>query len=264
MPERHPGPSTASGLSPARATGTTAVLVVSDQALQRLGLRMLLTAQSGLSVAGEASGGTEAVRASDELRPDVVLLDGRMPDGGSGTNDLDGTAVIATIRRITHPRALLVPPVRGSAGAGGHAPRLLLLGTGGLDAYAHAALRAGAGGFLPENALPAELVAAVRAVAAGNAVIPPGLTRELIDVVRRQGPAPTTGQELRLGSLTGRERDVLTAVASGWSNAEIARRLSIAPTTVKSHVSNILTKIGARARVQAVVFAYESGLVRPP
>ncbi|WP_371674352.1 response regulator transcription factor [Streptomyces sp. NBC_00289] len=227
----------------------TTVLIVSEQALQRLGLRMLLTAEAGLTVVGEAANGTDAVRASDELRPDIVLLDSRTPDGADGVD---------TIRRLTRPHSL-----PGAVEAGGHPPRLLILGAGGLDAYTHAALRAGAGGFLPENALPGELTAAVRAVAAGNAVIPPGLTRELIDAVRNRGPVRPSGREHRLGALTERERDVLTAVASGWSNVEIAQRLSIAPTTVKSHVSSIFTKIGARARVQAVVFAYESGLVRP-
>ncbi|MFD5762350.1 LuxR C-terminal-related transcriptional regulator, partial [Streptomyces sp. NPDC127044] len=125
------------------------------------------------------------------------------------------------------------------------------------------ALRAGAGGFLPQDATPDELTAAVRIVAAGDAVTTPGVTRALIDAVRQERPARTTERETGLDMLTERERDVLTAVASGWSNAEIATRLSIAPTTVKSHVSHILAKIGARARVQAVAFAYESGLVRP-
>jgi DNA-binding NarL/FixJ family response regulator len=224
----------------------TSVLVVHDQALQRLGFRMLLAAQPDLTVVGEASGGFEAVRLSTELRPDVVLLDARVPDG-------DG---IETIRRITRATRALPPDVRNP-------PRVLVLTSAGLDEYAYAALRAGARGFLLDDATPDELTAAVRIVATGDAVITPGLTRSLIDAVRQQRPGRPVEREVRLDALTERQRDVLVAVASGWSNAEIAARLSIAPTTVKSHVSHILGKIGARARVQAVVFAYESGLVRP-
>ncbi|KOU63443.1 LuxR family transcriptional regulator [Streptomyces sp. MMG1533] len=229
----------------------TSVLVVHDQALQRLGFRMLLAAQPDLTVVGEASGGFEAVRLSAELRPDVVVMDARTP----------GTDGIETIRRIT--RAPSLPQPSGSARAVRNPPQVLALTSAGLDEYASAALRAGARGFLLDDATPDELTAAVRIVATGDAVITPGLTRALIDAVRQQRPGHFVEREVGLEALTERERDVLVAVASGWSNAEIAARLSIAPTTVKSHVSNILGKIGARARVQAVVFAYESGLVRP-
>ncbi|MGW3417644.1 LuxR C-terminal-related transcriptional regulator [Streptomyces phaeochromogenes] len=229
----------------------TSVLIVNDQSLQRLGLRMLLAAEPDLTVVGEAATGAEAVRLSAELRPDVVLLD-------SGVSDTDG---IATIRRIAHPS--LLPLVSELAGAGGQRPRVLVLTPAGRERSAYAALRAGAAGFLLQDATPDELTAAIRIVAAGDAVITPGLTRTLIDTVRQQRPVRPIDGQVGLGTLTGRERDVLTAVASGWSNAEIADRLSIAPTTVKTHVSNILAKIGAHARVQAVVFAYESGLVRP-
>ncbi|WP_405529780.1 response regulator transcription factor [Streptomyces canus] len=217
----------------------TSVLIATGQSLQRVGLRMLLESQPDLSVVGEAAHGPEAVRLSALLRPDVVLLEGRATD----------TDTVETVRRIAHA-------------PDGHAPHVLLLTTTD-DTYPYGALRAGAAGHLPEDATPDELVAAVRVVAAGDVVVSPGLTRALIDAVRDQRAVGSNAPGNRLGTLTGRERDVLTAVASGDSNAEIADRLSIAPTTVKSHVSNILTKIGARGRVQAVVFAYESGLVRP-
>ncbi|MDL5204685.1 response regulator transcription factor [Streptomyces sp. ALI-76-A] len=232
-------------------SGATTVLIVHDQALQRLGLRMLLAAQPGLAVVGDTVEGAEAVRLSARLRPDVVLLDSAAagPDG------------IGTIRRLSRPDTLprplgVVPPAE-------HRPRVLVLSQGRPDTYTYAALRAGAAGLLSKDATPDELTAALRTVAAGDAVASPGLTRALIDAVRRERPSVTPPPEHRLAVLTERERDVLTAVASGASNAEIAGLLCIAPTTVKSHVSSILTKIGARARVQAVVFAYESGLVRP-
>ncbi|MFJ8778325.1 MULTISPECIES: LuxR C-terminal-related transcriptional regulator [unclassified Streptomyces] len=217
----------------------TSVLIATGQSLQRVGLRMLLESQPDLSVVGEAAHGPEAARLSALLRPDVVLLEGRAAD----------TDTVETVRRIAHS-------------PDGHAPHVLLLTTAD-DTYPYAALRAGAAGHLREDATADELVAAVRVVAAGDVVVSPGLTRALIDAVRDQRAVESSAPGNRLGTLTGRERDVLTAVASGDSNAEIADRLCIAPTTVKSHVSNILTKIGARGRVQAVVFAYESGLVRP-
>lgn len=229
----------------------TSVLIVSTQSLQRLGLRMLLTDQPDLTVAGEATTGAEAVRMSAVLRPDVVLLDGRV-------QDTDG---IDVIRRITHPPAFAASP--GLAEAAARPPRVLVLTPDTHEQYASAALRAGAGGFVLENAAPEELIAAIRVVAVGDAVITPNLTRALIDTVRQQQPVRPAASGVGLDTLTERERDVLTAIASGWSNAEIAARLSIAPTTVKSHVSHILAKIGARARVQAVAYAYESGLVRP-
>jgi DNA-binding NarL/FixJ family response regulator len=210
------------------------VLIVHPQALQRLGLRMLLTARPGLTVVGETAAEAEAIALADRFRPDVVLMAG----GELGTG---GTQ---TVRRLS-----------GSS-------RVLLLSPAGNDTWTCAALKAGAGGVVLPDVTPDELVAAVRTVAAGDAVVSPGVTRRLIDAVRRQrpasAPAARTGEPI---GLTRRERDVLTAVASGCSNAEIAERLSIAPTTVKSHVSHILTKIGARGRVQAVSFAYEAGLV---
>lgn len=232
-------------------TGMVSVLVVNDQSLQRLALRMLLAAEPDLTVVGEAVDGEAAVRRAAELRPDIVLLDAHLSRPDS----------IDTIRRIAQPPRL--PGTPEPAHALARPPRVLVLTPSGQEGYAYAALRAGAGGFLLNDAAPDELTAAVRIVAAGDAAITPALTRALIDAVRRQRtPRPLHGAT-GLDTLTGRERDVLVAVASGWSNAEIAERLSIAPTTVKTHVSNLLTKIGARARVQAVTFAYESGLVRP-
>ncbi|MEV7981715.1 response regulator transcription factor [Streptomyces sp. NPDC086519] len=237
------------------------VLVVNDQSLQRLALRMLLTAEPGLTVVGEAADGDEAIRASAALRPDVVLMD----SGLSGADALD------TIRRIARPAARTrtpapapaPAPAPGFSGEAAAASRVLMLTAAEREADAWAALRAGAGGFLLNDADPAELTAAIRVVAAGDAVITPGLTRALIDAVRQQHTVRPLPRASGPGALTGRERDVLIAVAAGWTNAEIAQWLSIAPTTVKTHVSNVLTKIGARARVQAVTFAYESGLIRP-
>ncbi|MEU9452392.1 response regulator transcription factor [Streptomyces sp. NPDC048277] len=246
------------------------VLVVNDQSLQRLALRMLLTAEPGLTVVGEAADGDEAIRASAALRPDVVLMD----------TQLSGADGIETIRRIARPaRPARRPPaptgvatvtgltsvtgLTGLTGEEAFASRVLVLTAADQEADAWAALRAGADGFLLNDADPAELTAAIRVVAAGDAVITPGLTRALIDAVRRQRTVRPLPRPSGLGALTERERDVLVAVASGWSNAEIAQWLSIAPTTVKTHVSNVLGKIGARARVQAVTFAYESGLLRP-
>ncbi|MEV5847323.1 response regulator transcription factor [Streptomyces sp. NPDC051985] len=227
------------------------VLVVNDQSLQRLALRMLLTAEPGLTVVGEAADGDEAIRASAALRPDVVLMDSHL-------SRADG---IDTIRRLARPAQRTRTP--GFTGEEASTPRVLVLTAADQEADAWAALRAGAGGFLLDDADPAELTAAIRVVAAGDAVITPGLTRALIDAVRLQHTVRPLPRTSGLGALTQRERDVLVAVASGWSNAEIAQWLSIAPTTVKTHVSNVLAKIGARARVQAVTFAYESGLIRP-
>ncbi|MFD9430792.1 LuxR C-terminal-related transcriptional regulator [Streptomyces sp. NPDC060002] len=227
------------------------VLILHDQSLQRVGLRMLLTAEPDLTVVGDTASGAEAVRMSAALRPNVVLLGGHRPE----------TDAIETIRRIAHPPRLTA--ITGPTGSGGQPPRILVLSSTGHEGHAYAALRAGAGGFLLKDATSHELTAALRVVAAGDAVITPELTRALIDTVRHEHAPRPGGRAVGLDALTERERDVLVAVASGWSNAEIAARLSIAPTTVKSHVSHILAKLGARARVQAVAFAYEYGLVRP-
>jgi len=216
----------------------TTVLIVDDQALQRMGFSMLLEAQPDMTAVGEATNGAEAVRMTSELRPDVVLMDVRMPG-------MDG---IEATRRIIE--------------SGGRS-RILVLTTFDLDEYAYDALRAGASGFLLKDAQPEELVAGVRAVAAGDAVISPGLTRKLIDTFGDRLPGHSPQQQRRLDDLTQRECEVLTAIASGWTNTEIAERLHLAESTVKSHISRILTKIDARDRVQAVIFAYDTGLVRP-
>jgi DNA-binding NarL/FixJ family response regulator len=216
----------------------TTVLIVDDQSLQRFAFRMLLDSVPDTEAVGEAAHGAEAVRMAAELRPDVVLMDVRMPG-------MDG---IEATRRIVQ--------------SGGRS-RVLVLTTFDLDEYAYAALRAGASGFLLKDALPEELVAGIRAVAAGDAVISPGLTRKLIDAFADRMPGRTPEQDRRLDALTDREREVLTVMAAGWSNTEIAERLCLAESTVKSHVSRILAKVGARDRVQAVIFAYDAGLVRP-
>ncbi|MER7673291.1 response regulator transcription factor [Kitasatospora sp. NPDC096128] len=220
----------------------TTVLIVDDQPLQRYGFRMLLESQPDTEAVGEAAHGTEAVRLTADLRPDVVLMDIRMPG-------MDG---IEATRRIV---------------AGGGRSRILVLTTFDLDEYAHAALRAGASGFLLKDARPEELLAGIRAVAEGDAVVAPAITRRLLDAyahhlpVRPAGAAPV--DDPRLEALTEREREILVAIAQGWTNSEIAQRLVLAESTVKTHVSRVLAKIGARDRVQAVIFAYDRGLTRP-
>ena len=220
----------------------TTVLIADDHSLQRLGFRMLLESQDDITVAGEAGGGAEAVRLAARLHPDVVLMDIRMPG-------LDG---VEATRRITS--------------ADGRT-RVLILTTFDLDEYAFAGLRAGASGFLVKDAQPAELLAGIRAVACGDAVVAPALTRRLIEKYANLLPAAadadTAVPDPRLAGLTGREREVLQAIACGWTNSEIAERLNLAESTVKTHVGRILAKIGARDRVQAVIFAYDTRLVRP-
>ncbi|WP_371501533.1 response regulator transcription factor [Kitasatospora sp. NBC_00374] len=219
----------------------TTVLIVDDQPLQRFGFRMLLESSPETEVVGEAAHGADAVRRAAELRPDVVLMDVRMPG-------MDG---IEATRRIV--------------AAGGRC-RILVLTTFDMDEYAHAALRAGASGFLLKDALPEELLAGIRAVASGDAVIAPGLTRRLLDAYAHHLPVLAPGQQPaddpRLRALTEREREILVAIAQGWTNGEIAQRLVLAESTVKTHVGRVLAKIGARDRVQAVIFAYDLGLTR--
>jgi DNA-binding NarL/FixJ family response regulator len=215
------------------------VLIADDQPLQRLGFRMLLESNPDTAVAGEADNGAEAVRRATELRPDVVLMDVRMPG-------MDG---IEATRRIV--------------GSGGRS-RILMLTTFDLDEYVHAALRAGASGFLLKDAYPEELLAGIRAVAAGDAIIAPALTRRLLDeFARHLGGGAAAATDPRLDALTDREREILVAIGRGWTNGEIAERLTLSESTVKTHVGRVLAKIGARDRVQAVIVAYDAGLTRP-
>jgi DNA-binding NarL/FixJ family response regulator len=217
----------------------TTVLIVDDQPLHRLGLRILLESVPETQVAGEAGSGSEAVRRTAELHPDVVLMDIRMPG-------MDG---IEATRRIV---------------ASGNRSRVLVLTTFDLDEYAHAALRAGASGFLLKDARPEELLGGIRAVAAGDAIIAPGLTRRLLDAYAQHLPRATRDDgDAKLETLTEREREILVAIAHGWTNPEIAERLHLSESTVKTHVGRVLAKIGARDRVQAVIFAYDIGLAYP-
>ncbi|MET8955540.1 response regulator [Streptomyces sp. NPDC004393] len=218
----------------------TTVLIVDDQPLQRYGFRMLLDSVPETEVVGEAAHGAEAVRQAAELRPDVVLMDVRMPG-------MDG---IEATRRIV---------------AAGDRSRVLVLTTFDIDEYVYAALRAGASGFLLKDARPEELLAGIRAVAVGDAVIAPALTRRLLHEFTRIVPPGGDGsaEDPRLSSLTDREREILVAIGKGWSNGEIASRFVLSESTVKTHVGRVLSKIGARDRIQAVIFAYDHGLARP-
>ncbi|RVX41118.1 LuxR family two component transcriptional regulator [Nonomuraea polychroma] len=211
------------------------VLVADDQAMIRAGFAALISAQPDLQVLGEARDGLEAVAAARELRPDVVLMDVRMPN-------LDG---LEATRRIIGT---------------GRDTKVLILTTFDVDDYVYAALRGGASGFLLKDAPPEDLITAVRVVAAGQALLAPSVTRRLIEEFTSRRPLDEA-ESLRLNTLTGRERDVLRLVAAGLANAEIAGELTIAEETVKSHMGRIFTKLGLRDRAQAVVFAYESGLV---
>ncbi|MFJ7039771.1 response regulator [Streptomyces rochei] len=219
----------------------TTVLIADDQPLQRFGFRMLLESQDDMTVVGEASNGAEAARMTAELAPDVVLMDVRMPG-------LDG---IEATRRII---------------AGGGRTRVLILTTFDLDEYAYAGLRAGASGFLVKDAQPEELLSGVRAVATGDAVVAPSLTRRLLDAYVHHLPAAVQSDDSpdpRLASLTEREREILEVLGQGWTNTEIAERLHLAESTVKTHVGRILAKTGSRDRVQAVILAYDTKLVKP-
>ena len=218
---------------------TIRVLLVDDQPLLLMGFRMVLEAQPDLTVVGEAGNGTQALAMARALRPDVVLMDVRMPV-------MDG---IEATRQLV---------------AAGCPARIVVLTTFDLDEYVFAALRAGASGFLLKDVPPADLVSGIRAVAAGDAVVAPSVTRRLIDAFAPQLPDPATGRtpdETRLDRLTEREREVLGHVARGRSNAEIAALLTLSEATVKAHVGRLLAKLEQRDRVQLVVFAYESGVV---
>ncbi|GIJ23731.1 response regulator [Micromonospora lutea] len=214
------------------------ILLADDQPLLRTGFRMVLGAETDLDIVAEAGDGVEAVELSRRLLPDVVLMDIRMPR-------MDG---VSATRAIVDARL----PVR-----------VLILTTFDLDEYVVGALRAGASGFLAKDVPAEDLVTAIHTVAAGDAVVAPRILRRLLDRFADVLPDPAATPAKALGALTEREREVLVHVARGLSNAEIARALSVSETTIKTHVGHVLTKLGLRDRVQAVVLAYESGLVRP-
>jgi DNA-binding NarL/FixJ family response regulator len=217
------------------------LLIADDQALVRAGFRMILDAEPDLEIAGEATNGAEAVQRARELRPDVVLMDIRMPE-------LDGIEAARAITASTPPGA---EPVR-----------VLMLTTFDLNEYVYEALRAGASGFLLKDVPPEQLVAGIRVVAAGEALLAPSITRRLIAEFAQAKPAPAEPPE-GLDELTARELEVFKLVARGLSNAEIAAELVVGETTVKTHVARLLMKLGLRDRVQAVVLAYEAGIAVP-
>ncbi|MER6788448.1 response regulator transcription factor [Streptomyces sp. NPDC000658] len=213
------------------------MLICDDQELIRMGLRMVIDSQPDLSVVGEAADGDAALACAAALEPDLVLMDVRMPG-------LDGLA--ATERLCAEPDG----------------PRILVVTTFDLDEYAYAALRAGANGFLVKDAPAEEILVTVRAVLRGQVMVSPSLTRRLVERFVLSAPAAAPAQRSRLAVLTSREREVLALVARGLANGEIADSLFVGETTVKTHLGRVLTKLGLRDRVQAVIFAYESGLVR--
>ena len=219
----------------------TTVLLADDQELMRMAFRMVIDTQPDMSIAGEATNGREAVAAAQRLAPDVVLMDVRMPE-------MDGVQATRLI-------------VESNSRA-----RIIILTTFDLDEYVYAALRAGASGFLLKDTPPADLLSAIRAVASGDAVVAPSVTRRLLSTYAHRLPVPGRadhGQQERLESLTAREHEVLLQVAASLSNAEIAECLVLSEATVKSHIGRILAKLGLRDRVQIVVFAYETGLITP-
>ncbi|MER8158076.1 response regulator transcription factor [Streptomyces sp. NPDC094472] len=221
-------------------TTTIRVLIADDQMMVRQGFTVLLNAEPDIEVVGQAVDGADAIDQVAELSPDVVLMDIRMP----------GVGGIEATRRLTEPAGATV--------------KILVLTTFDLDEYVYEALRAGASGFLLKDASADELAHAVRVVAAGDALLAPNITKRLIgEFSRVSAAAPRGPLRDRVGDLTERETEVLTLIAQGLSNAEIAARLVVAEQTVKTHVSRILFKLGLRDRTQAAVFAYETGLVRP-
>lgn len=220
---------------------TISVLIADDQAMVRAGFAALLDAHDGIRVAGQAATGAEAVALSARLDPDVILMDVRMPE-------LDG---IAATRRILGP-----------AYPAAHVPRILMLTTFDIDDYVYDALEAGASGFLLKDALPEELVQAVRVVAAGDALLAPSVTRRMIEQFAARRPR-SPRRASALADLTEREREVLVLIGRGRSNTEIAADLFIAEQTVKTHVGKVLAKLQLRDRVHAVIFSYDAGLVEP-
>lgn len=211
-------------------------LIVDDHELIRRGMRMVLDAEDDIHVVGEAVSGTEAVHLAGQLTPDVILMDIRMPE-------MDG---IEATRRIVRETP---------------ASRVLVLTTFDLDEYAFGSLRAGASGFLLKNTPPAQLMDAIRAIAAGDALVSPRVTRSMLDLFASRLPRQTASDESRLSVLTERERDVFLAIAKGLNNTEIGEKLFVSESTVKTHVGRVLAKLDLRDRVQAVILAYEAGLV---
>jgi DNA-binding NarL/FixJ family response regulator len=222
------------------ASGPIRVLVVDDQELVRSGFCIILDTAEGITVVGEAANGEAALAATDACHPDVVLMDIRMP----GMDGLEATRLLT----------------RGSPDR--ETPKVVMLTTFDLDEYVYEALRAGASGFLLKDSPRADLIAAVRAAAAGNALLAPTVTRRLIEAFARR-PPETAPSPARLAALTAREREVLVRLARGGSNHEIAAALFVSEATVKTHVGNLLAKLGLRDRVQAVILAYETGIVVP-
>jgi DNA-binding NarL/FixJ family response regulator len=220
----------------------TRVLIVDDQPLQRLGMRMFLSGQEDLEVVGEAGDGGAAIGAAAALRPDVVLLDIRMP----GIDGITATHSILT----AHPDPTT-------------APRVLLLTTFGLDDYVISGLEAGASGFLTKDSEPEAILAAIRAVATGDAVLTPHATRQLLDRIATSNTPPRAAHSNLPGQITPRERDILTALGHGMTNREIAAHLHLAESTVKNYIGRIFTKLDARDRVHATIIAFRAGLVDP-
>ena len=224
---------------PGEVSGPISVVLADDQALMRMGFRMVLEAEDDINVVGEASDGTAALAQAKALHPDVILMDVRMP----GMNGIEATELIA----------------RECPGT-----RVLILTTFDLDEYAFAGLRAGASGFLLKDTRPTELAEAIRTVASGEAVVSPRITQRMLEMFASSLPnsgKPAQPSDPRIDSLTPREKEILVLISQGMSNAEIADRLIVSATTVKTHVGNVLAKLDVRDRVQAVVVAYETGLM---
>ena len=224
---------------PGEISGTISVVLADDQALMRMGFRMVLEAEEDIAVVGEASDGTSALAQAKALHPDVILMDVRMP----GMNGIEATERIAQECPGT---------------------RVLILTTFDLDEYAFAGLRAGASGFLLKDTRPAELAEAIRTVASGEAVVSPRITQRMLEMFATSLPnsgTPAQASDPRIDSLTPREKEILVLMSQGMSNAEIAEHLVVSATTVKTHVGNVLAKLDVRDRVQAVVVAYETGLM---
>ena len=224
---------------PGEVRGPVSVVLADDQALMRMGFRMVLEAEEDITVVGEASDGTSALAQARALHPDVILMDVRMP----GMNGIEATERIAQECPGT---------------------RVLILTTFDLDEYAFAGLRAGASGFLLKDTRPTELAEAIRTVASGEAVVSPRITQRMLEMFASSLPnsgTPAQASDPRIDSLTPREKEILVLMSQGMSNAEIATHLVVSATTVKTHVGNVLAKLDVRDRVQAVVVAYETGLM---